>query len=68
MVATELALRLVPLLFPCWSPAVRGQAPRWNEMHSRSYALREAQVQGFKTEPASGWAHTRAQRVTSRIA
>ncbi len=29
------------------SPAVRGQAPRWSEMHSRSYALSEAQVQAF---------------------
>ncbi len=24
------------------SPAVRGRAPRWNEMHSRSYGLSEA--------------------------
>ncbi len=34
--------------------AVRGQAPRWSEMHSRSYTLSEAQVQAFETEPTPG--------------
>ncbi len=29
-------------------------APRWSEMHSRSYRLSEAQVQAFETQPTSG--------------
>ncbi len=29
------------------------RAPRWSEMHSRSYGLSEAQVQAFETQPAS---------------
>jgi hypothetical protein len=31
-----------------------GWTPRWSEMHSRSYALSEAQVKAFETEPAPG--------------
>jgi hypothetical protein len=31
-----------------------GWTPRWSEMHSRSYALSEAQVQAFETEPGPG--------------
>jgi len=29
-------------------------APRWGETHIRSYALSEAQVQPFETEPGPG--------------
>ncbi len=46
--------RTSPLLCGDEPPAVRGQAPRWSEMHSRSYGLSEAQVQAFETEPAPG--------------
>jgi hypothetical protein len=60
MMAMGLVLREVTLL--CghkrrsggWFPCLRGQAPRWSEMHSRSYVLSEAQVQAFETEPAPG--------------
>jgi hypothetical protein len=45
---------LVPLLFPCCAGTRRGQAPRWSEMHSCSYAMSEAQVQAFETEPTPG--------------
>jgi len=31
-----------------------GWKMRWSEMHSRSYALSEAQVQAFETKPAPG--------------
>jgi hypothetical protein len=41
--------RLVPLRFPCGSPAVRGQAPRGSKMHRRSYALNATQAQAFET-------------------
>jgi hypothetical protein len=37
-----------------WTLCWRGQAPRWSEMHSRTYALSEAQVQAVETEPAPG--------------
>ncbi len=37
-----------------WFPCLRGQAPRWSEMHSRSYALSEAQVQAFEAKPVPG--------------
>ncbi len=36
------------------SPAARGRAPRWSEIHSRSYGLSEAQIQAFETEPGPG--------------
>jgi hypothetical protein len=31
-----------------------GWTPRWSEMHSRSYALSEAQVQAFEAKSAPG--------------
>ncbi len=50
--ATGLVLRGVPLL--CGDKRRVGWTPRWNEMHSCSYGLSEAQVQAFATGPAPG--------------
>ncbi len=54
MMATGFVLREVPLRCGDEPPAVRGRAPCWSDMHSRSYGLSEAQVQALETEPAPG--------------